>query len=54
MRAWELDPARCVLIGDQPSDMAAAEAVGIDARRYEGGDLADFVRTILGSVDQSP
>jgi D,D-heptose 1,7-bisphosphate phosphatase len=54
MRAWELDPARCVLIGDQPSDMAAAEAVGIDARRYEGGDLADFVRPILGSVDQSP
>jgi D,D-heptose 1,7-bisphosphate phosphatase len=49
MRAWELDPARCVLIGDQPSDMAAAEAAGIGGRRYEGGDLAEFVRPLLGS-----
>jgi D,D-heptose 1,7-bisphosphate phosphatase len=49
MRAWELDPARCVLIGDQPSDMAAAAAAGIAARRYEGGDLAELARQILGS-----
>ncbi len=50
IRAWELDPARCVLIGDQPSDMAAAKAAGIAARRYEGGDLAEYVRPLLGSV----
>ena len=24
MRAWELDPARCVMIGDQPTDLRAA------------------------------
>jgi D,D-heptose 1,7-bisphosphate phosphatase len=50
IRAWELDPARCVLIGDQPSDMAAAAAAGIAARRYEGGDLAELVRPLLSSV----
>ncbi len=47
IRAWELDPARCVLVGDQDSDMAAAEAAGIDARRFQGGNLADFVFPIL-------
>jgi D-glycero-D-manno-heptose 1,7-bisphosphate phosphatase len=47
MRAWELDAARCVLIGDQESDMAAAAAAGISGRRFEGGNLADFVRRLL-------
>ena len=49
MRAWELDPARCVLIGDQPSDMAAANAAGIAARRYQGGNLEELVRLVLDS-----
>jgi D-glycero-D-manno-heptose 1,7-bisphosphate phosphatase len=47
MRAWELDPARCLLVGDQDSDMAAAEAAGIGARRFKGGNLAAFVRPLL-------
>jgi D-glycero-D-manno-heptose 1,7-bisphosphate phosphatase len=47
MRAWQLDPARCVMIGDQDSDMAAAEAAGISARRYGGGNLADFLAPLL-------
>jgi D,D-heptose 1,7-bisphosphate phosphatase len=47
MRAWELDPTRCVMIGDQASDMAAAKAAGIGARQYRGGNLAAFVRPIL-------
>jgi D-glycero-D-manno-heptose 1,7-bisphosphate phosphatase len=47
MRAWELDPGHCVMIGDQESDMAAAQAAGIDARRFQGGNLADFVFPIL-------
>jgi D,D-heptose 1,7-bisphosphate phosphatase len=54
MRAWEVDPARCVLIGDQDSDMAAAAAAGIAARRYDGGDLEELVRAILGFGDQAP
>ena len=45
MRAWELDPARCVLIGDQPTDMAAAEAAGISGQfAFRGGNLARFRR----------
>jgi D,D-heptose 1,7-bisphosphate phosphatase len=47
MRAWELDSARCVLIGDQPTDMAAAEAAGIKGIRFAGGNLADFIRPVL-------
>jgi D-glycero-D-manno-heptose 1,7-bisphosphate phosphatase len=50
MRVWELDPARCVLIGDQETDMAAAAAAGISGRRFEGGNLANFVRPLLDSV----
>ena len=47
MRAWELDPARCVLIGDQPTDIAAAEAAGIRGIRFGRGNLADFIRPVL-------
>ena len=47
MDKWEIDPARSLLIGDQPSDLAAAAAVGIEAHRFEGGDLAGFARGLL-------
>jgi D-glycero-D-manno-heptose 1,7-bisphosphate phosphatase len=44
---WELDPTRCVLVGDQPSDMAAAEAAGVAGRLFPGGNLASFARSVL-------
>jgi D-glycero-D-manno-heptose 1,7-bisphosphate phosphatase len=44
---WELDPARCVMIGDQPTDMAAAAAAGIPGHLFPGGNLLEFVRPIL-------
>ncbi len=47
MCAWELDPARCVLIGDQDSDMQAAQAAGIAARRFMGGNLLELVRSLV-------
>ena len=47
IRAWRLDPARCVMVGDQPSDMAAASAAGIAGHLFTGGDVAAFVRPLL-------
>ena len=47
LRSWRLDPAGCVLIGDQPSDLAAAAAAGIAGHLFPGGNLAEFVRPLL-------
>jgi D-glycero-D-manno-heptose 1,7-bisphosphate phosphatase len=47
IRAWELDPARCVTIGDQPTDIAAAAAAGIPGHMFPGGNLLDFARPVL-------
>jgi D-glycero-D-manno-heptose 1,7-bisphosphate phosphatase len=47
IRAWELDPARCVMIGDQPTDMEAAAAAGIAGHLFPGGNLLEFVRPLL-------
>lgn len=47
MRAWELSPADCVMIGDQPTDMAAAAAAGIAGHRFPGGRLDDFLAPII-------
>ena len=45
--AWELDPARCVMIGDQPTDMAAAAAAGVAGYLFPGGNVLDFVRAVM-------
>ncbi len=47
LRAWEVDPARAILVGDQMSDLAAAKAAGVPAHLFEGGDLARFVAPLL-------
>lgn len=41
--AWDLDPAACLMIGDQPTDMQAAEAAGIRGTQFPGGDLDRFL-----------
>lgn len=44
IRAWELDPARCVMVGDQPTDMQAAAAACVRGVLFAGGDLAAAFR----------
>jgi D,D-heptose 1,7-bisphosphate phosphatase len=50
MRAWELDPSRCVMIGDQPTDVQAASAAGVAGHLFPGGNLLAFLRPILDNV----
>lgn len=47
---WELAPARCVMIGDQPTDIQAAQAAGVRGFLFSGGNLSDFVRPILAAA----
>lgn len=44
-----LDPARCFLVGDQPTDIAAAEAAGIPGHLFDHSNLLDFVRRLVGT-----
>jgi D,D-heptose 1,7-bisphosphate phosphatase len=54
MHAWQLDPARCLLVGDKASDLQAAEAAGMRGFLFPGGDLADFVRPLLALLARPP
>jgi D,D-heptose 1,7-bisphosphate phosphatase len=51
--AWELDPGRCVMIGDQDTDMRAAAAAGVAGHLFPGGNLLAFLRPILVPRDGS-
>jgi D-glycero-D-manno-heptose 1,7-bisphosphate phosphatase len=44
---WELDPRNCLMIGDQPTDMVAAGAAGIQGHLFQGGNLAEFIAPLL-------
>ena len=50
IHAWDLDPKRAVMVGDQQTDMEAAAAAGVAGHLFPGGNLLDFLRPIL---DQS-
>jgi len=47
IRAWQLDPGRAVMVGDQATDMQAAAAAGVAGYLFHGGNLFDFLRPIL-------
>jgi D,D-heptose 1,7-bisphosphate phosphatase len=48
IKAWPVDPANSVLIGDKDIDMEAARRAGVRGRLYPGGDLAALVQEELG------
>ena len=45
--AWQLSPARCIMVGDQSSDEQAAMAAGVAGHVFPGGNLLDFVAPLL-------
>jgi len=49
IRAWEIDPAKCLMVGDQRTDLAAAKAAGVPAVLFDGGDLAALVAPFLSA-----
>jgi D-glycero-D-manno-heptose 1,7-bisphosphate phosphatase len=44
---WPVERAASFLIGDKPSDCAAAAASGIAGYLFPGGNLLDFVSRVL-------
>jgi D-glycero-D-manno-heptose 1,7-bisphosphate phosphatase len=41
-----IDPARSLMIGDQPSDVEAARRAGVTGHLFTGGDLDAFLRDL--------
>jgi D-glycero-D-manno-heptose 1,7-bisphosphate phosphatase len=46
MQHWDIDAAKSFLIGDQPTDVEAAQAAGIAGFQFKGGNLLEFVQAI--------
>lgn len=45
-----IDPRRSFLIGDQPSDLTAAERAGVAGHLYAGGDLAEVAARAIEAL----
>jgi D-glycero-D-manno-heptose 1,7-bisphosphate phosphatase len=51
---WPVEREGSILIGDKESDMEAARRAGVKGYLFEGGDLEEFVRGILGKRGTIP
>ena len=50
IRAWQIDPAQAVLVGDNDSDLQAAAAAGVTGHKFTGGNLLDLVLPLLAAA----
>ncbi|WP_207796714.1 HAD-IIIA family hydrolase [Sphingomonas oleivorans] len=50
MECWPVDLSLSILIGDQPTDLAAAEAAGVASLHFTGGNLHDFAAPHLTTL----
>lgn len=48
---WPVDLGRSLMVGDKDGDLEAGQRAGVRARRFEGGDLLDFLKVELGLPD---
>jgi len=46
---WDIEKKQSFLIGDKLSDLQAAAAANISGYLFQGGNLYEFVQTLLGS-----
>lgn len=53
MAKWDVDADNSLMIGDQDSDVAAAEAAGVRGFLFKGGNLHQFVREHLSKRDEA-
>lgn len=49
LEGWPTDRGGSFLVGDQPTDLAAAAAAGIPGHHFHDGNLFDFIRKIVPS-----
>jgi len=54
LRAWEVNPARALLVGDQASDLAAAHDAGIAALQFRDGNLFRFLQSAAPHTTSVP
>jgi D,D-heptose 1,7-bisphosphate phosphatase len=52
IRAWEIDPARSLLIGDQQTDLDAAAGAGVRGHLFRGDNLLAFAGPLLDRPDK--
>jgi D-glycero-D-manno-heptose 1,7-bisphosphate phosphatase len=48
---WPVDLSRSLMVGDKDGDLEAGQRAGVRARRFEGGDLLEFLKVELDLPD---